>query len=60
MPEAYAYGMVCALTVGGLWQILASYYGYNVSATHSISEWPCLQLLPATAHRPSIPASRVS
>jgi hypothetical protein len=48
MPEAYAYGMVCALTVGGLWQILASYYGYNVSATHSISEWR--QQQPAVMH----------
>eukprot|EP00879_Flechtneria_rotunda_P006676 GHRR01007016.1.p1 GENE.GHRR01007016.1~~GHRR01007016.1.p1 ORF type:complete len:614 (+),score=157.23 GHRR01007016.1:344-2185(+) len=35
-PEIYAYGMVCALTVGFLWQGWASYVGLNVSATHSI------------------------
>jgi len=35
-PEIYAYGMVVALAVGFFWQIAASYYGYNVSATHSI------------------------
>lgn len=37
-PEIYAYGMVCALFVGGTWQILASYMELNVSATHSISK----------------------
>ncbi|KXZ44981.1 hypothetical protein GPECTOR_60g759 [Gonium pectorale] len=35
-PEIYAYGMVCALAVGFLWQGLASYWELNVSATHSI------------------------
>ena len=30
--------MICALTVGGIWQIIASYLELNVSATHSISE----------------------
>jgi sodium-dependent phosphate transporter len=37
-PEIYAYGMVVALAVGFLWQWWASYKGFNVSATHSISE----------------------
>jgi solute carrier family 20 (sodium-dependent phosphate transporter) len=37
-PEIYAYGMVCALAIGFIWQGLASYYEYNVSATHSISK----------------------
>lgn len=37
-PEIYAYGMICALFVGFVWQGFASYMGYNVSATHSISE----------------------
>mmetsp|Transcript_37091 Transcript_37091/g.82502 ORF Transcript_37091/g.82502 Transcript_37091/m.82502 type:complete len:676 (-) Transcript_37091:1157-3184(-) len=36
VPEVYAYGMVCALTVGFVWQALASYWEMNVSATHSI------------------------
>ncbi|GFR47206.1 hypothetical protein Agub_g8886 [Astrephomene gubernaculifera] len=35
-PEIYAYGMVCALAVGFVWQALASYWELNVSATHSI------------------------
>ncbi|CAM9477726.1 unnamed protein product [Phaeothamnion confervicola] len=35
-PPAYAYGMVCALTIGGFWQLWASWAGYNVSATQSI------------------------
>lgn len=35
-PAAYAYGMVCALAVGFLWQGWACYAGFNVSATHSI------------------------
>lgn len=35
-PEVYAYGMVCALTVGTIWQILSSYMGLNTSATHTI------------------------
>jgi len=37
-PEVYAYGMVCALTVGTIWQVLSSYLGLNTSATHTISE----------------------
>lgn len=37
-PEVYAYGMVCALTVGTIWQILSSYLGLNTSATHTISK----------------------
>jgi phosphate/sulfate permease len=37
-PAVYAYGMVCALAVGGVWQGIASYLELNVSATHSISE----------------------
>jgi solute carrier family 20 (sodium-dependent phosphate transporter) len=36
-PEIYAYGMICALVVGAVWQILACYMELNVSATHSIS-----------------------
>ncbi|GLC32995.1 hypothetical protein PLESTB_000382400 [Pleodorina starrii] len=35
-PEIYAYGMICALTVGFVWQALASFWELNVSATHSI------------------------
>ncbi|KAG2452635.1 hypothetical protein HYH02_002869 [Chlamydomonas schloesseri] len=35
-PEIYAYGMVCALAVGFVWQGLASYWEMNVSATHAI------------------------
>ncbi|KAL2632062.1 hypothetical protein R1flu_016748 [Riccia fluitans] len=35
-PEVYAYGMVCALTVGTVWLIFTSYMGLNVSSTHSI------------------------
>lgn len=35
-PEVYAYGMVCALGVGTVWQLIACYAGYNVSATHTI------------------------
>ncbi|BBN19400.1 solute carrier family 20 (sodium-dependent phosphate transporter) [Marchantia polymorpha subsp. ruderalis] len=35
-PEAYAYGMVCALLVGSIWLIVTSYYGLNVSSTHTI------------------------
>ena len=37
-PEAYAYGMVCALGVGTLWLIVTSMLGLNVSSTHSISK----------------------
>jgi hypothetical protein len=35
-PEFYAYGMMWALIVGGVWQIAASHFELNVSATHSI------------------------
>ncbi|GBF87500.1 sodium phosphate symporter [Raphidocelis subcapitata] len=35
-PEIYAYGMVCALAVGAIWQAVASFAGYNVSSTHTI------------------------
>jgi len=35
-PEFFAYGMMWALLVGGIWQIYASYKELNVSATHSI------------------------
>jgi solute carrier family 20 (sodium-dependent phosphate transporter) len=35
-PEVYAYGMICALSVGAIWQLWASWAGYNVSATQSI------------------------
>lgn len=35
-PEVFAYGMVCAMTVAGIWQIVASYFEFNVSSTHSI------------------------
>ncbi|GFH30010.1 phosphate transporter, partial [Haematococcus lacustris] len=35
-PEFYAFGMVIAVTVSGIWNILASYLEFNVSATHSI------------------------
>jgi sodium-dependent phosphate transporter len=35
-PEAYAYGMVCALTTSFMWNGLASYLEMNVSSTHSI------------------------
>lgn len=41
-PEIYAYGMVCALFVGGIFQLIASFLELNVSATHSISESWCL------------------
>lgn len=35
-PPIAAFGMVCALSVGFIWQALASYWELNVSATHSI------------------------
>lgn len=35
-PEAYAYGMVCALATSAFWQMLCSYLELNVSSTHSI------------------------
>ena len=38
-PEFYAYGMLCALTIAAIWQILSSYCSLNTSSTHSISEW---------------------
>lgn len=37
-PEVYAYGMVCALGIGTVWLIITSYWGFNVSSTHSISK----------------------
>ena len=45
-PEIYAYGMVCALFVGGIFQLVASFLELNVSATHSISESPHLPSSP--------------
>lgn len=33
-PQIYAYGMVCNLFVGFMFQGFASYMGFNVSATH--------------------------
>ena len=41
-PEAYAYGMVCALAVGTFWLVLTSWLGLNVSSTHSIGTCPCI------------------
>ncbi|KAL3695003.1 hypothetical protein R1sor_008654 [Riccia sorocarpa] len=35
-PEIYAYGMLCALLVGSVWLVLTSYWGLNVSSTHTI------------------------
>ncbi|KAL2609408.1 hypothetical protein R1flu_027981 [Riccia fluitans] len=35
-PEVYAYGMVCALFIGSLWLVFTSYWGLNVSSTHTI------------------------
>jgi len=35
-PEFYAYGMLCALTIASVWQILSSYLSLNTSSTHSI------------------------
>lgn len=35
-PIFYAYGMVCALTVAGIWQVMSSYFSFNTSSTHSI------------------------
>jgi sodium-dependent phosphate transporter len=35
-PSVFAYGMICALTSGALFQLWASWAGYNVSATQSI------------------------
>jgi len=35
-PMVYAYGMMCNLLVGTFWLIITSYYGLNVSSTHSI------------------------
>ncbi len=34
--QVFAYGMVVAMTVSGTWNIVASYFEMNVSATHSI------------------------
>ncbi|TFJ83483.1 hypothetical protein NSK_005215 [Nannochloropsis salina CCMP1776] len=35
-PMIYAYGMASTLFVGTVWLAVASYYGWNVSSTHSI------------------------
>jgi len=35
-PAAYAYGMVCALSVGSVWQLLCSRFELNVSSTYTI------------------------
>jgi len=35
-PLVYAYGMMWTLVVGTVWLAVASYYGWNVSSTHSI------------------------
>ena len=35
-PVAYAYGMMWVLLVGTAWLLLTTYYGLNVSSTHSI------------------------
>ncbi|MEL0628394.1 inorganic phosphate transporter [Psychromonas aquatilis] len=35
-PELLVYGMTAALLAAGLWLIIASYYGWPVSTTHSI------------------------
>jgi hypothetical protein len=53
-PAIYAYGMVVAMAVGGVWQGLASYMELNVSATHSISERPPASSQPAR-RRPTPP-----
>lgn len=34
--SSYAYGMMWVLMVGTAWLLVASYYGWNVSSTHSI------------------------
>lgn len=53
-PEAYAYGMVCALLVGSIWLIVTSYYGLNVSSTHTISK-SFICPVPWTLSSPHIP-----
>lgn len=35
-PELLAYGMTAALLAAGLWLVIASYFGWPVSTTHSI------------------------
>ena len=35
-PELLVFGMISALLAAGLWLIIASYYGWPVSTTHSI------------------------
>jgi len=35
-PMVYAYGMMCNLVIGTVWLASTSYYGLNVSSTHSI------------------------
>ena len=37
-PEVFAYGMVIATAMSGIWNGLGSYLELNVSATHSISK----------------------
>jgi len=34
--QMYGYGMMWTLMMGGIWQLVACYKGWNVSATHSI------------------------
>jgi sodium-dependent phosphate transporter len=36
VPEIYMYGMLCALTVAGVWLLFATYFRMAVSTTHSI------------------------
>eukprot|EP00195_Chlamydomonas_chlamydogama_P005795 CAMPEP_0202904830 /NCGR_PEP_ID=MMETSP1392-20130828/31296_1 /ASSEMBLY_ACC=CAM_ASM_000868 /TAXON_ID=225041 /ORGANISM="Chlamydomonas chlamydogama, Strain SAG 11-48b" /LENGTH=650 /DNA_ID=CAMNT_0049592659 /DNA_START=226 /DNA_END=2178 /DNA_ORIENTATION=+ len=36
VPEIYMYGMLCSLAVAGTWLLVATYWGYAVSTTHSI------------------------
>lgn len=35
-PEIFMYGMLCALTVAGVWLLIATYTSLAVSTTHSI------------------------
>eukprot|EP00955_Chlamydomonas_euryale_P055166 356047-Chlamydomonas_euryale.AAC.5 len=36
-PEIYMYGMLCALTIAGVWLLLATMWCFAVSTTHSIT-----------------------